>query len=183
MSLTTLFNQGDDAMDTEGYINIPPLDFMSNSGALSMRVTSYSIPGVSAETQELRYMNGSIDIPKPGNSNKGEFKISFRCDKYWQVYTELFTWKRLISDGLTGANFDFGTSAFSDLTFTKYLTTNITVYSADTRGVQTSSGWKFYNSYITSLGAVNFDQSSAGSPIVIDATFRYRKFLPVSYLV
>lgn len=183
MSITTIYNQGDDALNIESYFSMAPLDFMSHTGALGLRLTDYSVPRFEAETTEVRYMNGAIDIPRPGNSNKGVLEVTFRCDKYWAIYRELLTWKRLVSDEVTGANFDFGSGQVDGYSFSDYLTTTVIIYTMDTRGVQTSNGWKFYNVFIKNLDSVKFSQVDSGSPITVGATFVYRKCAPISYIL
>lgn len=171
MSLNAIFAMGDDAMNTEGYVTIRPLSFMSKTGNLYFRATSYAIPEFKTELQTVNFMTDAVGIPKPCGNMEGEFNLTFRADKYYLIYCELLRWKRLISDNKYSTAFPFSSNLSTS--FFDYMTTDILVNTQDTRGIATSTGWRFTEAFPVSIGQIQFNQASTGEPIEITVGFHY----------
>lgn len=174
--LDILFRMGDDAVDNEGMIVIDPLPFMSATEALQFRISSFEIPEFSQDAYEVNYKTQSLEKPKASITTSKEFTFSFRVDKYWNTYEDLFVWKQLLGNDDTGAVAEDVDPA----TGKSNLRANFSVFPVDSNGKVTYKGWKFTNGWIKSLGSISFDQTSSGDPLDCSATLSFVKCIPGS---
>lgn len=174
--LDIIFRMGDDAVDNEGIIIIEPLPFMATTEALQFRISSFDIPEFSQDSYEVNYKTQKIEKPKASITTTKEFSFTFRVDKYWTTYDDMFTWKQLLGNDDTGAVAD----DVNPLTGASSLRTNFSVFPVDSNGVVTYKGWKFTNAWIKSLGSVSFDQTGSGDPLTCQVSLSFVKCVPGS---
>lgn len=175
----SLFNLGDDAMNTEGmvYIIAPPSidsdgDTFGASSPLMFRATTYSIPQTGVTMHEFTYRGSNYSKPIPGNPDTKQFTVTFRADKYWKIYDQLRQWKEKIFDATsTGGTLAEDTNAITGVSNNRG---TIILKTLDSKGEETGETFTFENAYITSLSEVAFNQAAGtATPLTIEATFDY----------
>lgn len=171
-----LYQMGDDAVDNEGVIVFEPLSFMSTTETLQFRISDFEIPEFVQDSYSVTYKTQTLDKPKASITTSKDFTYTFRVDKYWTVYDDLFAWKQLLANESTGAVAE----DVNPFTGTSSLRANFSVYPVDSNGTVTYRGWKFTNAWIKSLGSISFDQTSSGEPITCSVTLSYVKCEPGS---
>lgn len=183
--VNTIFQFGEDALDNEATIHIDistlggNLSTLVNGDSLDFRATNFSVPTMTVATYEQTYKGFTIERWKAGTSMTRELNITFRIDKYWNVYTFLKSWQSMISD-LEGDG-----SYFPDLSDNNILRTTATIQQlARTSNEEgkleetvVAPGWVFTGLWPKEIGNVDFDNTSDGSTKTLDVVF---DFLTVS---
>jgi hypothetical protein len=174
MALDLIYQAGDDALQNQFQVIIPAFPNVINIGYTNIRVLSISIPELAMGTYEIPFGTDRFTKPSGKNETTKEFSISFRIDKYWQVYNGMRQWHGLIFNQDTGAvSSDAGNDGLGGLS---PLRVPITVQTIDSNNTLTGGEWIFEGCWPSTVGGFDFSQD-VGDPITIDTTFQYVKLL------
>lgn len=163
--IDSLYQVGDDALQNQFSITIPPLPQIQGLDAdpIRFRITNLSIPERSIETYSVPWRTQNFTKVGGKITTPNEFTFTYRSDKYWGFYGIIDQWLNYIVNQETGLiREDFPGSFRTDLS----------VFTIDAQGNPTSDGWKFIGAFPSSQAGVDFDHES-GSPITVSVTMQF----------
>jgi len=170
MSIDTVFEAGDDALQNHFELNITPIGLFGINDPVKIRTTDVDVPAFSVGTYTVDYKSQTFTKPSGKITTPNEFSFTMRLDKYWVLYEGLYAWFSFIADSETGAMAEDVGAIGGD----SDIRTDITVIPIDSNGVVTGRGWKFHGAYPTNIPGFSFSMAN-GEPITIAPTFNFRR--------
>lgn len=174
MSISTIYNMGDDAHANLYYLQFTSLPTGVSSDTdlqiLSNRIdraTKVTIPEKTTPTSKINFQGNSVDIILGREEIVQETTFEIRIDSNWEYYQALMSWMNLLSQGkergyITSSNIYRENST-------------LTVTLLNKGFVEINQGWKFHNAYPKKIPQVSLDYSS-GDPIILPITIGFSHF-------
>jgi len=172
MSIQTIVQLNDDALNNQFQIIIPPHEGQIDQTGENFRVLRVSIPERSVNMYTVHYKTQKFTKYTGKDATPNEFTFDFRVDKFWNVYKGLSDWHRLILDPVSGVqspDYENGQST---------IRVPITVNTIDATDTVTSTGWVFDGCFPSNVPGVEFDMES-GEPIVVTITMQFITMNPL----
>ena len=182
--IDTIFKFGEDAFNNEANISIDisklpsSLSSLISKDTLMFRATEFSIPEVELNTYDQAYKGFTIQRWKPGTQMQRTVGVTFRIDKYWNVYKFFKAWQSLISD-LSGTG-----AVYPDVSDNSILRTEMTIdqiakVTNETNQVEDkilNGGFVFTGVWPRTIAGVSFDTTNEGDPQTVEVTFGFLNF-------
>jgi hypothetical protein len=175
MSIDSVYQQGDDALQNFAEIEISPFSlFGPLKDALKFRTINIDIPGFTKGAYDVHWKAQHFEKPNGKDETQKTFTSVFRVDKYYTVYKALLAWWSYICNPDSGALAeDVGA-----VTGTSNIRTDIMVKSIDTQGITTSEGFKFERAWLKEMSGLQFDVTN-GDPLSVTLTWSFVKMIPI----
>lgn len=166
--LETLIQTGPDASLNLFSVNFKPHGETEYQRKLSCRVTTFPTPKMDSTTVDIPYQNIKIQKPAPGTDISKTISFEVRVDQNYELLSYLRS-KQCI-DSIGAYNLD------EDNSF-EITVDALKPYSGLMSNEQYTSiyRWKFYDSYIMSVGSMSFGYENANAASVV-VTFVYKYF-------
>lgn len=183
--INTIFQFGEDAFNNEANISIDisklpeALSSLIGQDTLKFRATSFSIPERNLLTYDQSYKGFTIQRWKPGTDMTRTTDVTFRIDKYWNVYRFFQAWQKLISD-ISGDG-----ATYPDVSDNSILRTEMTIQQTalalnqETGGQEEkilNTGFIYTGVWPKTVGNVEFDTTSEGDVQTVSVTFSFLNF-------
>lgn len=181
----TIFQFGEDALNNEASISIDVSSLGSSAlkdivgqDELKFRAVEFNIPQKTIRTYSQSYKGFEIERWKAGVEMTRELTITYRVDKYWNVYRFHRAWMELISD-LEGDG-----SYYPDVADNSILRTTATIQqlanTLDSNGNASETiignGWIFSGIWPKSMPEVTFNTTSEGDQVELQITYGFLNY-------
>jgi hypothetical protein len=167
MSLEAIYLAGDDALQNQFQVVIPPFAGGTDIAGINLRVTNFSCPDLTVGVYSVEYKGGTFEKPNGKNASSKEFTFDFRVDKYWRTYASFVALKQLVQNDLTDTvGIDVAVGGISATRFP------VSVLTLDGNDLPTSSGWQYNFCFIKSLTGISHDYSG-GDPLTATVTMGF----------
>jgi len=166
MSVETIYNMGDDALQNLFDISIGTIPYINDLTSTLVRVQGFTIPASGNSPYTVHYKTQQITKPSGKIEAPNEFTFDFRVDRNWAIYKGFVAWKNAVANSYTGA-----------IAPDNILSNNrvpIDVWAVDPAGspIPSFGKWSFKSCYPSSVGDIGFDYG-VGDPIIVTITMQF----------
>ena len=134
---------------------------------LTFRIQDFEVPASEAGTYSVHYGPWEFDKPNGKVNPNRTITLNVRIDKNFELYQSFTNWKNAIQNEYTGVLNNVNNYTETLQVF-PIRATGTDTYVAETVG----QGAVFERCWVSSVGAISFDQSS-GEPLIVPITFNY----------
>ncbi len=177
--LSAILNDGADAFNNIYDIKITFPWTVTGLDYVTARAEGIKTPEIGTETQERELKGNIIDVPKPKQTGKREFEVTFRVDANYSLYSHLAKWVSCVTDPVSGGVANW-MSFLGSVEITAAGTT-YTALSADTgmsakmgaiEGSATTPWWKFSQCWASKITQLDFKRKGS-EELTYTVTFKY----------
>lgn len=166
MSVNTIFQMGDDALQNLWEMNIGTIPYINDMASTILRVQSVTIPATGSTSYEVNYKTQKITKPSGKVDAPNEFEFEFRVDKNWAIYKGFVAWKNAVANSYTGV--------IAPDNISSNFRVPIDVWAVDSNDdpIPNFGKWSFKGCYVSNVGDIALSYDS-GDPIICTVTMNF----------